>query len=171
MHNIHQKIEEEFNLDTPPEINNTIINFEELNEQSQELTRELNNSEKIDQALTEITDLDVHDTEMDDIADKAVKLHEDLIHLALATPPSMHSAKIFEVASGLLHTALQAKNYKIERKLKMLALQIKKVKVDSEIDPNSNNTGNGLDRNELLNIIKNRALNSPVVEKIEDKKD
>lgn len=169
MSNIHQNFEEEFNL--APTSEGSKMTLEEFTEKSEELVRELNNSEKIDQALTEITDLNEHDTEMNEIASKAIQLHDDLIHLALATPPSMHSAKIFEVAGNMLNTALQAKNYKIERKLKMLALQIKKVKIDSEIDPNSLSNNNGLDRNELLNLIKNRAINSPVIEKLEDKND
>jgi hypothetical protein len=71
--------------------------------------------------------------------------------------PDLHAGKIYEVAGQMLKTALDAKNSKAERKLKMIDLQLKKLRVD-QTDVNggttgSQNSGGEFDRNELLKYI------------------
>ena len=106
-------------------------------------------SEKIDMSLSNVTGLLEHDVEMDDIADKAIKSYEALCDLGLNVP-EMHTGKIYEVASTMLKTAMEAKDAKVQKKLKMLDLQLKKLKIDSDINPEIlTSGGNGVefDRN------------------------
>jgi hypothetical protein len=129
---------------------------EELFSEAQQIYSSLTNAEKIDSALPTVNGLDTHDNEMDDIADKAVKTFDDLITLG-ANVPDMHAGKIFEVAGQMLKTALEAKNAKAEKKLRMIELQIKKMRVDQqdEDNPAASRSGNSgeFDRNELLKYI------------------
>lgn len=119
-----------------------------------EITSTISTSDKVDYALPVVTGLDMHDMEMDDIARKAVDTFDDLIALG-GNVPDMHAGKIYEVAGQMLKTALDAKNAKAEKKLKMIELQLKKIRaeqVDFELGTgNIKNTGTGeFDRNELI---------------------
>ena len=51
---------------------------------------------------------------------------------------SRYSGRIFEVASTMLRNAIDAKSNKIDKKLKMVELQLKKMKIDQNGD---NDTG------------------------------
>ena len=51
---------------------------------------------------------------------------------------SRYSGRIFEVASTMLRNAIDAKSNKIDKKLKMVELQLKKMKIDQTGD---NDTG------------------------------
>jgi hypothetical protein len=66
-----------------------------------------------------------------------------------------YSGRIFEVASSMMGNAIAAKTAKIDKKLKAVDLQLKKLKIDkdSNDDPNDIINGQGYvitDRNELL---------------------
>jgi hypothetical protein len=66
-----------------------------------------------------------------------------------------YSGRIFEVASSMMGNAIAAKTAKIDKKLKAVDLQLKKLKIDkdSNDDPNDVINGQGYvitDRNELL---------------------
>jgi hypothetical protein len=80
--------------------------------------------------------------------------------------PDLHAGKIYEVAGQMLKTALEAKNAKAERKLKMIDLQLKKVRAEQiDIDQGNGdrkNAGGGeFDRNELLKyIVSNKTQSS-----------
>jgi len=130
---------------------------EELMVEAREIYSSLTTAEKVDFALPTVVGLDMHDSEMDSIAAKAVKTFEDLIVLG-GNVPDLHAGKIYEVAGQMLKTALEAKNAKAERKLKMIDLQLKKVRSE-QIDLDQGNgerrhaNGGEFDRNELLKYI------------------
>ena len=69
------------------------------------------------------------------------------------------SGRIFEVAGQMLKTNLESKVAKLDKKLKMVELQLKKEKLDKESSPNGDIVqGEGYivtDRNSLLEKIKN----------------
>jgi hypothetical protein len=116
----------------------------------------LTNSEKVNFALPVVTGLEQHDNEMDTLARKAMATFEDLISLG-GNVPDMHAGKIYEVAGQMLKTALDAKNSKADKKLKMIELQLKKVRSE-QIDIDQGNgvihaNGGEFDRNELLKYI------------------
>ena len=72
---------------------------------------------------------------------------------------SRYSGRVFEVAGGMLKTSLDAKVAKMDKKLKMIELQLKKEKQDRDELPDSGNivAGQGYvvtDRNSLLEKLK-----------------
>jgi phosphoenolpyruvate-protein kinase (PTS system EI component) len=77
-----------------------------------------------------------------------------------------HSGKLFEVASTMLKNAVEAKNAKLEKKLRMVELQLKKQRVDQMNKTGDDSAdiveGEGYvvgDRNELLKQILDRVDN------------
>lgn len=128
---------------------------EELLEEATTISAELTMLEKIDMALPEVSDLRVHDQEMDDISTRAISTFNDLIGLG-GNVPDMHAGKIFEVASMMLKTALEARNAKAEKKLRVIELQLKKAKLDQAVHLESGGgprSGGEFDRNELMKYI------------------
>ena len=116
--------------------------------------------DKIASALPSVKGLgDKADSELDDIADKAAQAYDDLMDLGMNVE-SRYSGRIFEVAGGLLKTSLDAKVAKMDKKLKMIELQLKKEKLDKEGSPDGGDIVNGegyviSDRNSLLEKLKN----------------
>ena len=125
----------------------------ELVEESKEIISALSNAERIDLALKDISGFKEHDKEMDDIAEKALQSFEELRRVGLGVH-DMYMGKVYEVANSMLETAMNAKDAKIQKKLKMLDLQIKKLKID-RTTMGDDGSGNGaeFDRNELLKHI------------------
>lgn len=117
----------------------------------------LTTAEKVDFALPTVVGLETHDNEMDSIANKAMNTYNDLISLG-ANVPDMHAGKIYEVAGMMLKTAMDAKISKADKKLKMIELQLKKVRAEQiDFDLGNGNgrasSGGEFDRNELLKYI------------------
>jgi CRISPR/Cas system CMR-associated protein Cmr5 small subunit len=125
-----------------------------------EITKEaLTNLEKIENALPQVRGLEVADIEMDSLADLATNSYKDLMDLGMQVD-SRFSSEIFSVASNMLNHAITAKTAKINKKLKMIELQLKKATLDHKLNPaveEISNTplgeGKALDRNELLKIL------------------
>ena len=87
--------------------------------------------DKIDQALPAVRGLDASDQEMDDLANKAQETFDNLMDLGFNVD-SRYSAEIFAVAGTMLGHALTAKTAKLNKKLKMVDLQLKKMKMDQD---------------------------------------
>ena len=128
----------------------------------EELVENLKGLEEIDDRMKSVVDLTSSDKEMDDIAAKAMSTFQDLMDLGMNVD-ARAAAPIFEAATKLMGHAVTAKASKIEKKLKLLDLELKKRRLDHQIaqDTGSNDeagevegTGRVLDRNELLRIIK-----------------
>jgi hypothetical protein len=113
--------------------------------------------DKIEAALPQVDGLDTVGTEMDDIADKAMETYKDLMDLGMNIE-ARYSGRIFEVAATMMRNAVDAKATKMEKKLKMVELQLKKRKMDMETDSDEPIEAEGsiiFDRNELLKRIAN----------------
>jgi hypothetical protein len=125
-----------------------------------EITKEaLTNLEKIENALPQVRGLEVADIEMDSLADLATNSYKDLMDLGMQVD-SRFSSEIFSVASNMLNHAITAKTAKINKKLKMIELQLKKAALDHKTNPAVEEIANTplgegkvLDRNELLKIL------------------
>ena len=122
--------------------------------------------DKIDAALPGVRDLDSSDRELDDIAAKATETFENLTDLGFNVD-SRYAAELFAVAGTMLGHALTAKTTKLQKKLKVLDLQMKKLKLDQDaaknkgedpdMIPGEGQVLNNLSRNELLEkLIGNR---------------
>jgi hypothetical protein len=60
---------------------------------------------------------------------EAEQAYDDLMDLGMNVE-ARHGFKMFEVAAGMLNAAITAKSAKIDKKLKMIDLQIKKLAID-----------------------------------------
>jgi len=129
-------------------------------EQTQSAITDIDNTiDKIDAALPAVRNLDASDEEMDALATKATDTFDNLMDLGFNVD-SRYSAEIFAVASAMLGHALTAKTAKLNKKLKMIDLQLKKAKIDQgreEETPVETAHGQILSRNDLLErLIGNR---------------
>ena len=161
-----KRLEEFFNLSSSVEEENTDI--EPVEQPSGDIPTEIMSSlttaERINFALPTVVGLDSHDSEVDAIAEKAIKTYDDLILLG-GNVSDLHAGKIYEVASQLLKTALDARNSKADKKLKMIELQLKKMRaehIDFELgNAPSNRSTAEFDRNELMKyIVASKSENS-----------
>jgi len=109
--------------------------------------------DKIDAALPGVRDLSASDTEMDDLAKKATDSFDELMTLGMNVD-SRFAAEIFGVAGTMLGHALTAKTAKLNKKLKVIDLQLKKARLDQQNPTDDAHThagqGHVLDRNEIL---------------------
>lgn len=106
--------------------------------------------DKINEALPAVRGLEASDKEMDQLAEMAIATYQDLVDLGMNVE-SRFSSEIFSVASSLLGHAITAKNAKMNKKLKMIELQLRKAKLDMDRgDDVATAQGSVLDRNELL---------------------
>jgi hypothetical protein len=88
--------------------------------------------DKIEKALPQVKGLgELSDLEMDKLAVEAEESYKNLMDLGMNVD-SRYSGRIFEVASTMLRNAIDAKSQKIDKKLKMVELQLKKLKIDKD---------------------------------------
>jgi hypothetical protein len=121
--------------------------------------RDIAEFDKISSALPAVKGLgDMADKELNEVADKAMTAYEDLMDLGMNVE-SRYSGRVFEVAGSMLKTSLDAKVAKLDKKLKMVELQLKKEKMDKEGRQDDGDIVNGegyvvTDRNSLLEKLK-----------------
>jgi hypothetical protein len=121
--------------------------------------------DKIDAALPAVRGLESTDQEMDELAGLATGSYKDLMDLGMQVD-SRFASEIFSVASNMLGHAITAKTAKLDKKLKMIDLQMKKMRLDQqqvEKDPEAaaqQAQGHVLSRNELLERILGKNQNA-----------
>jgi hypothetical protein len=120
--------------------------------------------DKIDVALPTVRDLEASDQEMDELADLTKDKFNDLMDLGMNMDPRFGGV-VFQTAGTLLGHAITAKTAKMDKKLRMVQLQLQKARLDHQISKDNPDdqpiTGQGvvLDRNELLNQILQKNKN------------
>ena len=153
-----KKLSELFELAQHEELaDSDILPKEEIVEVTEEA---LDNLEKIDNALPQVRGLEASDTEMDELAELAVDSFKDLKELGMQVD-SRYSSEIFAAAGTFLGHAITARTAKLNKKLKMIELQLKKAALDQKMEAANKeleNTplGEGklvADRNELLKML------------------
>jgi hypothetical protein len=126
------------------------------------LFRDIEDFDKISSALPSVKGLgEASDAEFDALAQRATDAYDDLMDLGMNVEPR-YSSRVFEVASSMLKNAIDAKSAKIDKKLKMIELQLKKAKLDQDATVKDTEgsaiNGDGFvvtDRNTLLAKLKN----------------
>lgn len=162
-------LEELFNLPNVNEGSESIVLQEDDDDENidEMLTPDiLATVEKVEAALPQVRGLDASDKEMDEIANMAKEGFNNLMDLGMQSD-GRSSAEIFAVASTMLGHAITAKTAKINKKLKMIDLQLKKAELDRKLaaaaekdaSPDKTPLGLGavLDRNELIKEIMSSA--------------
>ena len=131
----------------------------EAKEEQKETFREIAEFDKITAALPQVKGLgELGDKELNEVAEKSMQAYEDLMDLGMNVE-SRYSGRVFEVAGQMLKTNLDAKNAKLDKKLKMVELQLKKEKMDREgsVEGDTLVHGEGYvitDRNSLIEKLK-----------------
>jgi hypothetical protein len=157
-----KKLEELLNL---PENKNVVEEAEKREkeqkkyeiERQEETMRDIAEFDKITAALPQVKGLgEMADKELNEVADKAMTAYEELMDLGMNVE-ARYSGRVFEVAGSMLKTSLDAKVAKLDKKLKMVELQLRKEKQDKENNSNGVIEGDGYvvtDRNSLLEKLK-----------------
>ena len=151
-------------LDTPEQVSadeaiKTIAENKDVIEQVD------NAIDKINTALPTVRDLTATDQELDDLADLAKTRFQDLMDLGMNMDPRFSGA-VLQSASTLLGHAISAKTAKIDKKLKMVQLQLQKARLDHQINKENpegkpiEGQGIVLDRNALLDQILQKNKNA-----------
>jgi hypothetical protein len=157
-----KKLEEILNLPESKKIVKQEEKKAKKEEVAQPFLRDMSEFDKIAAALPAVKGLgDASDAEFDALAQRATDAYDDLMDLGMNVE-ARYSGRIFEVAGGMLKNAIDAKAAKIDKKLKMIELQLKKQKLDQDAaggeDKGINLNGDGFivtDRNSLLEKLKN----------------
>jgi len=163
---MNKKIEDVFDL--PPmekEYEDEPIKQEETGLDLAQLQQQLDVADKIDAALPMVRDLEALDADMDNYAQKAMHAFQDLMDLG-QNVEDRHAAAIFDTASKMMTNAITAKTAKMDKKLKMVQLQLQKAKFDAQEAKSRGDTGiqgeaeEFEDRNALINAVINKMNNS-----------
>jgi len=153
-----RKLEELFDLaPTSKEVDTSVPSIPDNREKLAVIDEAI---DKIDSALPAVRGLDATDQEMDELAALATSSYKDLLDLGFQVD-SRFASEIFGVASNMLGHAITAKTAKLDKKLKMIDLQLKKARLDQQAaaakegDEEAIPTAQGmvLSRNDLLERI------------------
>lgn len=133
-------------------------------EQTQVISTEtLDSLSKIEQALPQVRGLEAADEEMDSLAEMATSSYKELIDLGMQVD-SRYASEILNVAGTMLGHAITAKTAKLNKKLKMIDLQLKKAQLDQKLQSKNEEVqatpigeGRELDRNELLKMLAEKS--------------
>jgi hypothetical protein len=157
-----RKLEELFDLPSSVEIE-TENEIPTIAETRAQLAVIDNAIDKIDSALPAVRDLDASDGEMDELADLAKDSYKDLMDLGMQVD-SRFASEIFNVAGTMLGHAITAKTAKMNKKLKVIDLQLKKMRLDQQTPEEqqlATAQGQVLNRNDLLErLLKGKDQNN-----------
>jgi hypothetical protein len=161
-----KKLEDFFNVENTDAEDQLPLQFEppQSIETSMSLVHEqLTIADRIDQALPTVRGLDTEDRELDEYASRAMESYDRLMDLGF-NMDDRNAGKIFEVASTMMGNAITAKTAKLDKKLKMIDLQLKAAKLAQTAKVEDDNGPQGLgdlttDRNAILNLISQNLKN------------
>ena len=165
---MNKKIEDVFDL--PPvetDVNSQYPTDKEEEDMGLDLTKmqqQLDIADKIDSALPMVRDLESLDSDMDNYAGQAMNAFKDLMDLG-QNVEDRHAAGVFDVASKMMTNAITAKTAKMDKKLKMVQLQIQKARLDQQgnkasLEPVQGEAEEFEDRNALINAVIEKMDNS-----------
>ena len=152
-----KRLEELFQFDKLENQDDTINSTAQTVEETKQAIIEIDATiDKIDAALPAVRDLESSDKELDELAELATESFNSLSDLGFNVD-SRYAAELFAVAGTMLGHALTAKTTKLQKKLKVLDLQMKKLKLDQDAAKNAGEDptvetahGQVLSRNDLL---------------------
>jgi hypothetical protein len=157
-----KKLEDLFNLPERESAPEPVLEVKKDHSQVNSIEESIKAVDAITSTLPQIKELDdLDDKELDALAKKAEDAYDDLMDLGMNVEVR-YSSRIFEVASSMIKNAIDAKGMKMDKKLKAIDLQLKKLKIDNDSgkDPNDVINGQGYvvtDRNELLKKLQNKG--------------
>ena len=164
-----RRLEELFNMNEDPSIEESldtpILPQDDEHDAPAISQGTLDTIAKVEHALPQVKGLEASDEEMDDLAGLAKEAFNNLMDLGMQVE-ARHASEIFNSASSMLGHAITAKTAKVNKKLKMIDLQLKKAALDqklnvqsAKVNPNnlteslSLGTGQVIDRDDLIKQI------------------
>lgn len=136
--------------------NNIVPMPDTLAPSTTEITAQLDLANRIDKALPQVKGLEIEDRDLDDYATKAMDSFEKLMDLGMNVD-DRNAGVIFDVASKMMNAAISAKTAKLDKKLKMVDLQLKAARLAQtqkpEEEPTRGSDELNTDRNAILNLI------------------
>jgi hypothetical protein len=162
-----KKLEDLFNLSSSEEAGDEVETTKEIKKVDLTQLREIDkNIDKIDIALPSVRDLEASDEEMDELAQLSKQAFNDLLDMGLSVDPRF-GGKLLEVASSMMTNSINAKTAKIDKKLRMVELQLRKAALDQKEralvskqgpdEEESTSKGIVMDRNALLKELLDQA--------------
>ena len=126
-----------------------------------DIKQALEQANNLEKEFDQMNGYDQLDVERDELAGLAIQAHTDLQELGMNVEVR-HAGEIFSSSSQMLKIAVDAKNNKVEKKLKLLRLQLDKMKLDKQTAPENttlDGTAVALDRNEILKQLRQMSGN------------
>ena len=161
---MNKKIEDVFDLPPLQQENEANVNYptdqeEKMGLDLTKMQEQLDVADKIDAALPQVRDLEALDADMDNYAGQAMNAFKDLMDLG-QNVEDRHAAAVFDTASKMMTNAITAKTAKMDKKLKMVQLQLQKAKFDAQ-EAKANGKDDTIqgeaeefeDRNSLINAV------------------
>lgn len=151
-----KQLEDTFNLDNNLSDNDTDAEESNTNVTHEEVVTALEQAKNLEKQFSKMNHYDEHDAEMDELAKLAVDAHKSLQDLGMNVE-IRHAGEIFSSSSQMLKIAVDAKNSKVDKKLRLMKLQMDKLRLDKQYAGAESVDGTAvkLDRNELLKQLKN----------------
>lgn len=156
-----RKLETLFNMDSTDSVDEDITPPQEEPISDAIISQEtLDTIERVEAALPQVRGLETSDGELDELSKLAKEAFDNLMDLGMQVD-ARFSAEIFNSAGTMLGHAITAKTAKLNKKLKMVQLQLQKAELDRKIAANKKDednptpigTGKIVDRNELLRAL------------------
>ena len=164
-----KKLEALFNLPEQATEEITVEDAQHVIDENQAIINQVNGAiDKIDAALPLVRDLEAGDNELDELAKMATSSYQDLMDLGMNMDPRFGGV-VFQTAGTLLGHAITAKTAKMDKKLRMVSLQLQKARLDHQVKKDAGKAaedepvdGQGivLDRNALLDQILQKNKNA-----------
>jgi len=131
-----KKLEEELNLPDldqllPTEEEAKELTTDEIKTEIATIESEMSMVDRANIALPTVQGLEQLDREMDEYASKAMETFEDLVDLG-KNVEDRHAAPIFDSAAKMISAALQAKQAKMDKKMKMIELQMRQARLEKD---------------------------------------
>lgn len=114
-------------------------------------------AQQIENELADHNGLRVHDSEMDEISKEAMESYQEFKDLALNCTPA-HAGKISETAVNMLRIALDARNSKSDKKLKMWRLQLDQARLLRDLERDQGDEEGVIDSEDAIRIDRNKLL-------------
>lgn len=136
---------------------------QKLAEQVESLPKIIDDVNKLEKAVSTIeSDLADHDHDMDELAKIALDDYKKLMDLGFNTEARI-AGSIFEPAVNVLRLVMDSKNAKIDKKLRLMRLQLEKERfMKNQTQEDFSNAEEAIivaDRNAILAALKNKDSN------------
>ena len=129
-----KKLEALFNLPEQVSEEITAEDAQHIIDENQAIINQVNGAiDKIDAALPLVRDLEAGDNELDELAKMATSSYQDLMDLGMNVD-ARFSGTILQTAGTLLGHAIAAKTAKMDKKLRMINLQLSKQRLDFQME-------------------------------------